>query len=270
MYRPPTSELRERVLAEVVADFTNEPAVLGIILAGSLAAGTANPHSDIDLRVVVSSKAHSTFVDARLSRPSGWTGFLFNEWGDDPICCVSHFQHFVKLDLFYLDIATVSSSHRLRQPMRILHDPSGILGASIQRVEVVRTPPNPGKVEQAIGKALSYAHETARRVACGELIYAEAQLNALRQQLAVLEDFEQQRTPGSDSPFQIDLRVSEKLRSALLLSFARADAAEISVALFSLVAFCRPIVIRLHERYGLTRPLAHDLAALDALSAIGA
>lgn len=269
MYRPPALELRERVLNEVVADFSADPDVLGIFLAGSLAAGTADPHSDIDLRVVVSPTAHSAFIAARLSRPSGWTGFLFNEWGEDPTCCVSHFQHFVKLDIFYLKIEDLSSSQWLRQPIRVIHDPNGLLRTSIQSMEGVSPAPNPEHVERAIGKALSYAHETARRIACGELIYAESLLNSLRQQIVALEDFEQQRTPGRNSSFKVDLRISTQLRNTLLQSFARADAAEMGRALFSLVTICRPIVIRLHEQFRLARPIANDLAALDALSQIG-
>src|SRR5258708_26301438 len=104
MYQPPPAELRDRVLNYVAAEFSADPAVVGVYLAGSLAAGTADPHSDIDLRVIVTSTAHSEFTNARLSRPTSWPGFLFNEWGEDPTCCVSHFQGFVKLDIFYIDI----------------------------------------------------------------------------------------------------------------------------------------------------------------------
>lgn len=62
--------------------FTHDPAVAGMFLGGSLASGTADAWSDIDLRVVVRPERHAGFVEQRLDIPRAWDGFLFNEWLD--------------------------------------------------------------------------------------------------------------------------------------------------------------------------------------------
>src|SRR5262249_49853325 len=71
---------RDRLLATAQDYFARQGGVVGVYVAGSLPAGTADAYSDIDLRVVVETAAHRDFVGRRLDIPRGWDGFLFNEW----------------------------------------------------------------------------------------------------------------------------------------------------------------------------------------------
>lgn len=98
-------EARERLLKTAVDYFTRDPDVLGIFLGGSMAAGTVDAYSDIDLRVVVSPEEHPRFVRHRLEMPKAWGDFLFNEWLEGAQHCVSHFRPFGKIDVFYISLA---------------------------------------------------------------------------------------------------------------------------------------------------------------------
>jgi predicted nucleotidyltransferase len=60
--------------------FASDPDIAGVFLGGSIAAGTADAYSDIDLRVVVKREKHADFVARRREIPKEWPGFLFNEW----------------------------------------------------------------------------------------------------------------------------------------------------------------------------------------------
>ena len=57
---------RDRLLIFVHQQFASITDVVGLFLAGSLAAGTADAYSDIDLRVVVKPEKHRWFGENSL------------------------------------------------------------------------------------------------------------------------------------------------------------------------------------------------------------
>ncbi len=266
MYVPPSSEQRHRVLAHVVADLRADTDVVGIYLAGSLAAGSADEQSDIDLRVVVAAAAAHRLRRERLARPATWPDFLFNEWDDDERCCVSHFAGFIKLDVVYVGSDEFAPSPWLTQPIRVLHDPQGLIAATIAQSAQRRTAPTPDDVEQAIGKMLAYAHEAVRRAARDELLYAQTMLDRLRTQMAALEDLCERRTPGLDAPSRLEARLSRSLVAALRDSCTTSERGELERAVRSLAPLCRALIERLHQRYALGASLDRQLRAIDALT----
>ncbi|MCG8270398.1 nucleotidyltransferase domain-containing protein [Aquamicrobium sp. NLF2-7] len=126
-------DARDKLLETAVGFFSADPAVVGVFLGGSLAAGSADAWSDIDLRVVVTSDRHSHYVDQRREIPKQWSGFLFNEWVPGAQHCVSHFRPFGKIDIFYYDAAALTPSPWYRLPIRILHDPEGFVADLVER-----------------------------------------------------------------------------------------------------------------------------------------
>src|SRR5205807_7066222 len=92
---------RDRLLSFAHQRFASDIDVVGLFLSGSLAAGTADAYSDIDLRVVVKPEKHGWFIEHRREIPTSWPDFLFNEWRPGTNHCVSHFRSFVKIDIFY-------------------------------------------------------------------------------------------------------------------------------------------------------------------------
>jgi hypothetical protein len=125
-------DARERLLATALNRFARDP-VVAVFLGGSLAAHRSDAWSDIDLRVVVRHEDHMPFVRARREITTTWPGFLFNEWVPGAQHCISHFKPFVKIDIFYLDQTKLAPSPWYTLPVRVLHDPTGIVATLFER-----------------------------------------------------------------------------------------------------------------------------------------
>jgi predicted nucleotidyltransferase len=270
MYAPAPPGQREALLNEIVGDLSQDPAVVGIFLAGSLAAGTADAHSDIDLRVVVTPSAIADYCAERLERPRQWTGFLFNEWDENNnSCCVSHFEHFAKVDIYYVAADQIGTWLRATAPIRVIHDPAGIVTAARQDARMlIAVPTSFATVEQAVGKATAYAIEVARRLARGELIYAQTLLDAFRDRLVVLEDLlEGQHAVASAS--HLEKRPKAHLVRSLYRSCDVAEPIAVQATLANLARACRTTVSQLHERSLLKSSPTPFLYVLDQLAAAG-
>jgi predicted nucleotidyltransferase len=265
MYSPASLESRNYLLQEIVADFARDPEVVGVFLAGSLAADTADVHSDIDLRVVVAPTAISRFCQERISRPERWSGFLFNEWADDETCCVSHFEDFTKVDIFYACADAMEPSPWFSLPTRILHDPTGLIGVTVAKSAFAEGTTTPLVVERTIGKTIAYAIEVARRMARGELAYAQSLLDGLRNRIVTLEDLLEDRSPGLNSSFKIEKRISPQLLQEIYAACPHTEPEELNAALTRMINVCRKLVCGLHERSKLSRSPTTFLRALDAL-----
>lgn len=107
---------RDQLISVAFDYFSVDPNVPGIFVSGSLAAGSSDAYSDVDLRVVVRHERHSWFLERRRDFPQQWPGFLFNKWMPGTRHCVSHFRPFNKLDVFYLDAEKITPSPWYRLP----------------------------------------------------------------------------------------------------------------------------------------------------------
>lgn len=82
-------EARDQLLAFAHQVFASNSDVVGVFLSGSVAAGSSDAHSDIDLRVVVRPEREAWFIEHRCEIPQHWPDFLFNEWRPGTRHCVS-------------------------------------------------------------------------------------------------------------------------------------------------------------------------------------
>lgn len=256
---------RDRLLETAVGFFSADPAVIGVFLGGSLAAGSADAYSDIDLRVVVTAERHGYYVDQRREVPKQWPGFLFNEWVPGAQHCVSHFRPFGKIDIFYYDAAALVPSPWYRLPIRILHDPGGIVADLVERSQELPFTVSDDDLDFSISKGLAAAHETYRRARRGELFYALSLLDELRQHIMHADDWLYDRTPETAVVAKFDMRGSRAVLAALKASYSPCDADAIMSALRLLAATYRVQLTELHGKFGLARPLASDLEAIDIL-----
>jgi len=256
---------REKLLAEVVDYFSSDPAVVGVFLGGSLPAGTADPFSDIDLRVVVTPEEHGRFVASRLDIPKQWSGFLFNEWMEGAQHCVSHFLPFLKIDIFYLSQEEFRPSPWYSLPTTILYDPRGVARSIIEHSQPFKFEVDERRVDWLISKGLAAAHEVYRRTQRGELIYAQKLLEEFRSYLAEADDWIHQRVPPNPSHVKLERRLTPSLLEALKESYVPSDANAIETALLNLLALFREQLIELHGTYNLSRVLDNDLRAVGVL-----
>jgi hypothetical protein len=261
---------REALLATASQTFSSSLDVVGVFLAGSLAAGTADAYSDIDLRVVVRAERHAWFVERRREFPKAWPGFLFNEWLPGAQHCVSHFRPFNKIDIFYYSADTLHPSPWYTLPVKILHDPDGILADLVDRSKGLEFEISEDQVDHAISKGLAAAHEAYRRIHRGELLYAQTLLDEFRYQIMRADDLLFDRTPQAALRAKFDQRGSPTVMAALSTSFCSYDAGALDSHLMALLPLYRDQITQLHAKFGLSRPLASDLAALDALTALAA
>jgi len=259
------TDARDRLLDTAVRFFSRDPAVTGIFLGGSLAAGSADAFSDIDLRVVVQPDRHAYYVEQRREIPKAWPGFLFNEWVPGAQHCVSHFRPFGKIDIFYHDAGTLSPSPWYRLPIRILHDPEGIVADLVKRSAELSFAVSDDELDFSISKGLAAAHETWRRAKRGELIYALTLLDELRQHIMYADDWLHDQTPETAVMAKFDRRASPDVLSVLQASYCPREADALLAALHSLVKLYRSQVVALHDKFELSRLRESDLEALHII-----
>ncbi|MES5047189.1 nucleotidyltransferase domain-containing protein [Rhizobium nepotum] len=256
---------RDQLLETAVGFFSADPAVIGVFLGGSLAAGSADAWSDIDLRVVVTADRHGYYLDQRREIPKQWQGFLFNEWVPSAQHCVSHFQPLGKIDIFYFNAAALAPSPWYRLPIRILHDPEGVVADLAERSQGLAFTVSDADLDFSISKGLAAAHEAYRRARRGELFYALSLLDELRQHIMQADDWLHNRTPETAVVAKFDMRGSRAVLAALKTSYRPCEAEAIMSALCLLVETYRAQIAELHGKFGLARPLASDLEAIDIL-----
>lgn len=260
-------EARDQRLNHAVRSLSAEPSVLGIFLGGSLGARSDDAYSDIDLRVVVTSDQHAAFVKHRLDIPSKWPGFVFNEWMPGTQHCVSHFEPFGKVDIFYFDEAKLGASPWYALPIRVLYDPQGIIGSLIARSQTFGFEVSAEDVSHSISKGLAALHETIRRAKRGELIYAQTLLDEFRQHIMRADDWLFARTPTTAVYAKFDERGSQIALDTIRSSYTALDTGEILRAAAALHLIYKQQVIELHNSFSLSRPLSNDLRAFDIAEA---
>ncbi len=256
---------RGALLATACEALSQYQGVVGIFLGGSLAAGTADAYSDIDLRVVVTPDRHRWFIEHRRKIPNSWPGFLFNEWLPRTQHCVSHFKPFNKIDIFYYAADALKPSPWYTLPIKPLHDPEGFVSNLIANSTGLGFEVTEDEVDYSISKGLSAAHEAFRRARRGEILYAQTLLDEFRQHIMQADDLLFDRTPDLMLHAKFDQRGTDTVMAALSRSFCTCDAAALERSVLQLARLYRGQVQELHRKFTLSRPLDSDLAALDVL-----
>jgi hypothetical protein len=200
---------RGALLATACEALSQYQGVVGIFLGGSLAAGTADAYSDIDLRVVVTPDRHRWFIEHRRKIPNSWPGFLFNEWLPRTQHCVSHFKPFNKIDIFYYAADALKPSPWYTLPIKPLHDPEGFVSNLIANSTGLGFEVTEDEVDYSISKGLSAAHEAFRRARRGEILYAQTLLDEFRQHIMQADDLLFDRTPDLMLHAKFDQRGTE-------------------------------------------------------------
>ena len=257
---------RNALLKRAVAWFQRQSDVLGIFLAGSLAAGTADPWADIDLRVLATEEGQTRLLAGRLQWPEAWGELLFNEWASGVDCCVSHFQPFLKLDVLYFSVRTLHPFPWLAQPVHVYQDQTGRLAEVLQLSRALTAAPcDVAEVSRVLSKALATLHECIRRLPRGELMVAQAMLGQLREYMMQLYEAERRQPPWEVSMGRREAKLSMVFRTALADSYVGLDAVAIRRAAQSLARVLRGQVTSLHQSYVLGRSEASDLRAVDMI-----
>jgi len=255
---------REVLLERAVSFFSSRPGVTGIFLAGSLAAGSDDAYSDIDLRVIATPECQSELVRGRLEWPVQWGDLLFNEWVDGAQHCVSHFNPFLKIDVFYWTPEIFKPSAWFKLPAKVFLDRDGMVGRTLSASQALSFPsPSPVEVSRVVSKALAGTHEVVRRARRGELFYAQTLLDELRSNMIRLDAWILGYEPVAPKDLKLEERASRALVSALRQSYVGVNGADIDQAVVDLTAALVQQIVEAHKKFELKRPLATDLFAAD-------
>lgn len=231
-------EIRQQLLDRIRRDLEQDPDVLAIYLAGSLAKGNADNYSDIDLHTIVKPEKLEGFIVDKYGRAGSWGNVLFYEGIASSPVIVSHFDCFVKVDSWYHTIEDIKLSIWMKG-MKILYDPHSILEPIRQRSEEAIYKTTPVEVEFWRTKILAFIHETYRAAMRGEPYYALANLDSVRWLTAY--GWYMETGQHLDSPYQVwskiegsRSRLSEDQLQRLALWEADRDPRSILTALESL------------------------------------
>jgi predicted nucleotidyltransferase len=255
---------REGLLERVAAFFTAQKDVIGIFLAGSVAAGSADAYSDLDLRVIATPEGQSRLVAGRLEWPAEWGDLLFNEWLNGTQHCVSHFRPFLKIDVLYWTPEMFSPSPWFKLPAKVLLDRTGMVRDVLEHSQPLRfSPPEDIEVSRILSKALAGIHETVRRSRRGELYYAQTLLEQSRSFIMQLDTWLRRWNPSMAVDLRMERRLSSSLMRVLDQAYVGLDADAIEAAVIRLAEYLRHQIPRLHEEYRLHRAIAGDLHAAE-------
>jgi len=258
---------RALLLDRTVSFFAEQPDVLGIFLAGSLPAGSADAYSDIDLRIIATPEGQVRLAKGRLDWPAHWGDLLFNEWVSGTQHCVSHFRPFLKLDVFYWTPATFTPSPWLAMPAQVFLDRDGLVQDVLTQSQALMfSPPSAEEVSRVVSKALAGAHEVVRRARRGELHFAQSLLNDLRSHMAQLDGWMHDDEPSAPRDLKWAARLSPDLVTAFERSYVRLNATELDEAAVGLGRVLARQIPELHRRFDLRRPLATDMAAVELVT----
>ncbi|WP_033543383.1 nucleotidyltransferase domain-containing protein [Planococcus sp. CAU13] len=192
-------EFRQQLLERARHDLQQDPDVLAIYLAGSLAKWNADNYSDIDLHAIVKPEKLASFIKDKKRRAEEWGNVLFFEGTAASPVIVSHFDCFVKVDSWYHSAEEIEPSIWLKG-MNILYDPNGILTPIQKASEIAVYEITAGEVAFWRTKVLAFIHETYRAAMRGEAYCALANLDSVRWLIA--SGWYMEKGQHFDGPYQ--------------------------------------------------------------------
>jgi predicted nucleotidyltransferase len=241
--------------------FRERPGVVGLFVSGSVAEGTADAWSDLDVRVVVEEKHFKQFCAQRHTAPESWGQLFFNTGAMGPHMCVSHFAPLVKVDVFYYRPADLVPSPWIARGVRVLLDEHGVVRDLMERSAGMTFRADLAEVDWTINNAFANAHEVVRRVERGELAYAQSLLAAVRWHIAVAEAYLHDRPPTALAHFETDCD-DRKVLQAVADSHPPHNAESIMAALKGLLPLLRRQIASLGQRFSLGRDAERDEASM--------
>lgn len=260
-------EARETLLDRTISFFTQQPDVVGIFLAGSLPAGSADAYSDIDLRIIATPEGQVRLVKGRLDWPAHWGDLLFNEWLNGTQHCVPHFRPFLKIDVFYWTPAIFKPSPWFGKPAQVFLDRDGLVQSVLAQSQALTfSPPSADEVSRILSKALAGTHEVVRRARRGELHFAQSLLDELWSHMAQLDGWIQTLEPSAPHDLKWAARLSPALVTAFERSYVGLNATELDEAAVGLGRALAQQISELHQKFELNRLLTTDLFAVELVT----
>lgn len=192
---------RNRILNSAKSYFESQSGVFGLFVCGSIADGSADEYSDIDLRVVCEDGEFQSILSRRSEVPKFWGEFLFHET-IGTLHTVSYFAPFNKIDVFYISKSDLKPSPWYALPVSILFDPTSYIKNVVAQSAMLRFVSDPQQIESLFAKVIAGLHESAKRLFRNELIYGHRLAMSASDLLMYIEDALEERPPLGPSKFE--------------------------------------------------------------------
>jgi len=181
------ADRRRSLLQALIHRFSAMPEIRGMFLSGSIASGSEDAASDIDLRVLVADEAWNAVLPQRGLLVERFDSFLFHQ-SIESDHTVSYFSGGFKLDCFYYRTSQFSPSPWLSLPTVIIFDHDRTLARAIRLSNGLSFKAEETQVEWAARNAAAHAIESAKRLWRGDIAYAESLYQSAAEKVALVDD----------------------------------------------------------------------------------
>ena len=243
------------LLEQAVNYFRGDDRVLGMILGGSLARGTADFYSDVDLYIVACDESFEAVFDERdvAARAIGSPLFRF---AVDAIPGGSRdyivtYQGPIKLDLMYYRMSEIEPGHRWEKQL-VLKDDTGSLAALVSRSASAHPEfPEPRKVLELDQKFWTWSWYVFGKIMRGELWEALDGLHTIRSEalLPMLDWTARRRDEGYR---RLECKLDSETAARLAATVAPLEAEALYEALRAAMALFRDLREPLFDLCGVT------------------
>lgn len=256
---------RQHLLDQIIDYFLAKEGVEALYIQGSVAAGTTDEFSDIDVRVVIHSNFYEKLTSERFSAPKQWGDWIYNEWSRASWVCVSHFKPFNKVDVLYLKPEHLQPSPWYLEAIQIVYDPKKLVQEVIEASQEMEPTFKEAEVDWLISKGLAHAEEIYRQAMRYELFYGQSLLDSFRKILIKIDDTFQQNLSPSDPTANVKQRNTPELIEVLKHSYPPLEQKQIINTLSDLLRGYRNQIIKCHEMFSLERDQKTDIDCIDTM-----
>jgi predicted nucleotidyltransferase len=240
---------REVLLENALKDLTSDKDVLAIYLSGSLAKGSYDDYSDIDLHTIVTPGKKNDFIKEKRDRSARWGNVLYFEDSNprSPVI-VTHYDCFVKMDCWFHAPEEIAPSIWLKG-LKVLYDPHSLISGVFEESSKMEYEPSKEEVEFWRGKVVAFIHETYRAALRDELYYALSNLDMVR--WLVASGWYMEKNQHLDSAYGVWSKVEgkrSKLNKAQLALLACWECGRDSELILATIVKMYPEIFRLNRK----------------------
>lgn len=174
-------QVRKQLQATIEQELLVDDDIIGVFYNGSIGTQQEDIFSDIDLRIVVKDHKLPSYIANKQTQLARWGQISFIEQpSPNPAFFVVHYDNFIKLDVFYMDAASLKPSLNL-QHIQIKKDITGLLTTYHIQSLALTFSCTPAIVETWQTTFFSHLHDVYRRTLRRELYFAMHNIDILRQ-----------------------------------------------------------------------------------------
>ena len=175
---------KQKQLEQFLIDiYINDDTISGIFISGSLADGSYDQYSDVDIRYIINKNDDELIIkyknDFREQIKSWQNQVLFYEPCYFSNALIPHFDNFIKADVFFYTTNKLTPSKWLKN-IKIIKDKDDTLSKLKADSHNMQHIPSVDTINNEILKFYACSHECFRRIKRNEFLYADYLLDSMK------------------------------------------------------------------------------------------